>query len=156
MLVSNGEFLPFVEDGGYHKKEYWSEEAWKWMEQEKATKPLYWWDSPTGYKLKTLTQLIDLPMDWPAEVNYHEAAAFCAWKGEKIGKKLEIPTEDESLAMREQFKGDYRTLPIRNMGNIDLQYWSSPCPVNMFKYGEVYDLIGNVWQLTRTPYYPFE
>ena len=156
MLVSNGEFLAFVEDGGYQKKQYWSEEALVWMEGEKPTKPLFWWEGKNGYQLKTLTQLIELPLDWPAEVNYHEADAFCAWKSEKTGVKLQVPTEDEYFAMREHFKGDYRTLPIRSMGNIDMQYWSSPNPVNLFKFGDIYDLMGNVWQWSRTPNYPFE
>ena len=40
--------------------------------------------------------VIDLPMDWPAEVNYHEAKAFCAWKG--TGYRL--PTEAEHHVMR--------------------------------------------------------
>ena len=156
MLVSNGEFMEFVEDGGYQKKQYWSEEASRWMEGEKPTKPVFWWEGENGYQLKTLTQLIELPLDWPAEVNYHEAEAFCAWKGEKLGLKLQVPIEDEYLAMREHFQGDYRTMPMRNMGNIDMQYWSSPNPVNLFKFGEIYDLMGNVWQLTRTPNHPFE
>lgn len=36
-------------------------------------------------------------------------------------------------------------------GNINLEYYASPCPVNKFKNGEFYDVIGNVWQWTETP-----
>ena len=65
MLVSNGEYLEFVEDGGYVKKEYWTEEGLKWLEDVKSTKPVFWRISGDGYKLKTINQEIDLPLDWP-------------------------------------------------------------------------------------------
>lgn len=42
------------------------------------------------------------------------------------------------------------------MGNINLEYWMSPNPVDMFKYGNFYDIVGNVWQHTITPIYGFD
>jgi formylglycine-generating enzyme required for sulfatase activity len=41
------------------------------------------------------------------------------------------------------------------VGNINMEYWMSPNPVNLFKTGDFYDVIGNVWQHTITPIYPF-
>ena len=41
-------------------------------------------------------EVTEMPMDWPAEVNYHEAKAFCAWKG----SDYRLPTEAEHHAMR--------------------------------------------------------
>ena len=41
-------------------------------------------------------EVMDMPMDWPAEVNYHEAKAFCAWKG----PDYRLPTEAEHHVMR--------------------------------------------------------
>jgi hypothetical protein len=44
----------------------------------------------------------------------------------------------------------------KEVGNINLEYWLSPNPVNMFKTNGFYDIVGNVWQHTVTPIYPFE
>ena len=40
-------------------------------------------------------------------------------------------------------------------GNINMEYWMSPNPVNMFKTADFFDIVGNVWQHTITPLYPF-
>jgi formylglycine-generating enzyme required for sulfatase activity len=65
MLVSNGEYLAFVEDGGYKKPQYWSNEGQRWLESIKPTAPLFWKLAGANYKLRTLYELIDMPWDWP-------------------------------------------------------------------------------------------
>ena len=50
--------------------------------------------------MRTLNQEMDLPYNWPVEVNNLEATAFCRWKSKKSGKALRLPTEDEYYAMR--------------------------------------------------------
>ena len=54
MLVSNGEFLKFMEDGGYNKPELWSEEGQKWIASIKPTKPVFWVQKDGKYLLRTL------------------------------------------------------------------------------------------------------
>lgn len=49
-----------------------------------------------NFKLRTIYEEIDLPSDWPVEINYHEAKAFCRWKGEAY----RLPTEAEMALMR--------------------------------------------------------
>ena len=41
-------------------------------------------------------------------------------------------------------------------GNINLEHWASSCPVDQFRFGEFFDLIGNVWQWTETPISGFD
>ena len=82
-LVSNGEFLQFVEDNGYQKEQYWTEEGRKWIEFSKADHPVFWLKEPGGYRLRTLSSIIDMAWSWPVEVNYLEAKAFCNWLAEK-------------------------------------------------------------------------
>ena len=97
-----------------------------------------------------------MPWDWPAEVNNLEARAFCKWRTQKTGKYTRLPTEDEYYSMRSLLKKDQTDWQYQSVGNVNMEYWMSPNPVNMFKTNEFYDLVGNVWQHTITPIYPFE
>lgn len=97
-----------------------------------------------------------MPWDWPAEVNNLEARAFCKWRTLKTGKYTRLPTEDEWHAIRDIMKTDQPYWKYQSVGNINMEYWMSPNPVNMFKTGEFYDIVGNVWQHTITPIYPFD
>ena len=157
-LVTNGEFMDFVKGGGYEEKRWWSEEGWAWRSYKEANHPHFWIpDGKGGFRYRALAEVIDMPMDWPVDVNYHEAKAFCAWLGEKTGKTLRLPTEDEWFRLRE-----YCGVPdISGWGekapaNINLEHYASACPVNEFAHGEFFDVIGNVWQWSETPIYPFD
>ena len=85
-LVSNQEFLAFVEAGGYQEDRFWSEEGCAWRQFAKARHPTFWrWQN--GWHLRLMTEEVEMPRDWPVEVNYHEAKAFCEWKREETGIK---------------------------------------------------------------------
>jgi hypothetical protein len=93
------------------------------------------------------------------EVNHLEAAAFCKWKSEKEGTHITLPTEDEYIRLRDvSAVPSYMewTAMSENVANIDLEGFASSTPVNTYKHGDFYDVIGNVWQWSRTPMYPFE
>ena len=150
-LTSNGEFLQFVEAGGYQNEKYWTEEGWSWVGFKKAEMPLFWRKDNDGYRLRLVAEEIAMPWNWPVEVNYLEAKAFCSWKSEKTGKTYRLPTEAEWYRLH-QVSGlkdvmDWGKAP----GNINLEYYNSPCPVDQFKQGDFYDVVGNVWQWTETP-----
>ena len=100
-LVSNGEFLKFVEDDGYHKEQYWTEEGRKWVEFSKAKHPLFWIKEAGGYRFRNLSAVVDMVWSWPAEVNYLEAKAFCNWLAKKTGKPVRLPTEAQWQRLRE-------------------------------------------------------
>lgn len=151
MLVSNGEFLQFVEDDGYNVEDYWTEEGWNWRNFKQTQMPLFWRKKGEGYVLRLVAEEISMPWDWPAEVNYLEAKAYCNWLSAKRGKTFRLPTETEWYRLVE-FCGipdveSWDGAP----GNINLEYYGSPCPVDKFKQGDFYDVLGNVWQWTETP-----
>jgi len=147
-LVSNREFLEFIRDDGYIKKEFWSREGWSWREFSKALYPHFWVEEDNQYMLRTLTNKIPLPMNWAVEVNYLEAEAFCAWLSFKMKENITVPTEDEY----------FRLLNISenlDNANLNLSKYASSMPINSFKNGELYGVVGDVWQWSRTPIYPF-
>lgn len=149
-LVSNGEFLAFVEAGGYHSPSYWSEEGRSWLEYKKAQMPRFWRKEKGKYIQRNLLNEMALPLNWPVEVNYLEAKAFCNWKSEQTNSFVRLPTEPEWYYLRQQLAGDayqWQETP----GNLNLAYYASSCPVNRFKQGDLFDVCGNVWQWTESP-----
>lgn len=153
-LVSNQEFLEFVEAGGYKNQSHWEEEGLGWVAFTRAQHPTFWLKKNGQWYLRLMTEEIPMPWDWPAEVNYHEAKAFCNWKKVETGLAVRLPTEDEWYRLYAA-AGLQNPGPHKANGNIHLDYWASSCPVNKFPQGEFYDVVGNVWQWTETPIYPF-
>lgn len=151
-LVSNREFLEFVEDKAYENKDFWTEEGWSWRNFKKATHPLWWIRNNDGkWKFRTMAEIIDMPWNWPVEVNQLEAKAFTNWKSHKTGKKFRLPTEEEWVHFRNQHEIPDQPYWDKAPGNINLEVAASSVPVDMFRFGNFYDVIGNVWQWTETP-----
>ena len=154
-LVSNAEMLEFIKAGGYGNEKYWTEEGIGWLDFSKAQHPVFWINNEQGgdssYQLRTMLEVIDMPWNWPAEINYLEAKAFCNWKSEQLGTHVRMPTEAEWYSMRNQLDTDqpyWESAP----GNINLECEFSPCPVDRHEFHDgFFDLIGNVWQWTETP-----
>ncbi|MGC9150793.1 MAG: 5-histidylcysteine sulfoxide synthase [Microbacter sp.] len=151
MLVSNAEFLDFINDGGYHNASYWTEEGWKWRNFRQAEMPLFWRRDGASYRLRLVAEEIPMPWNWPVEVNYLEAKAFCNWKSAKEGESYRLPTEAEWVRLAEYCQVPDQLEWESAPGNINLEHFASPCPINRFKTGDFYDVIGNVWQWTETP-----
>ncbi|MBP1637949.1 MAG: hypothetical protein H6Q18_738 [Bacteroidetes bacterium] len=150
-LISNGEFLEFVDAGAYHNQSYWTEEGWNWVTFKNAKMPLFWRKSDNVYKLRLVAEEIPMPWNWPVEVNQLEAKAFANWKTEMAGKSYRLPTEAEWIRLYEVAGLNEVQEWNKTSGNINLEYFTSPCPVNKFNQGGFYDVVGNVWQWTETP-----
>ena len=151
-LVSNQEFLAFVEAGGYDNPEYWDEEGNRWRQFSPDKHPTFWIKKGEDWWLRCMTEEIPMPWDWPVEVNYLEAHAFCNWKGHETGRPIRLPSEDEYLRLRDHTDA----LSHQSEANINLQQYASSTPVNRFETGDFFDVVGNVWQWTQTPIYPYE
>jgi len=157
-LISNREFLAFVEAGGYRDPQWWTDEGWSWRTFKKAEHPLFWIKGSAadgGWGLRTMLEIIALPWNWPVEVNQLEAKAFCNWKAARTGLSIRLPTEDEWNRLRDVCNIPDQPWWEQAPGNINLEHWSSSCPVDRFRSGDFFDVIGNVWQWTETPIYPF-
>ena len=157
MLVSHAEYLDFVEAGGYENETYWDEEGREFLKRRAAKHPPFWVPKPEGgYRLRVLDREIDLPMNWPVEVNCLEAEAFCRFKSEKEGKHFRLPTEAEWFRMAETCTAIKGELFDDEAANINFNHFASSVPVDTFLQGALYDVVGNVWQWTSTPIDGFE
>ncbi|RUM64635.1 MAG: SAM-dependent methyltransferase [Sulfurospirillum sp.] len=153
-LVSNGEFLAFVRDGGYEADIFWEEEGLAWRNYTDVKHPPFWVAKEDGFWLRHIDREVPLPLNHPVDVNYHEAKAFCNWLSQREGKQYRLPAEDEW----------YRLADVAGIGtvfddkraNTNLAHYISSVPVDRFRQGDFYDVTGNLWQWTETPIYPFE
>jgi len=158
-LVSNAEFLEFVNDGGYIRSEFWDEEGLAWLKFSKATAPTFWIHDgaeESAWKLRLMTQEVSMPWSWPVETNCLESRAFCRWKSLKTGRPHRLPTEDEWYRLYDVAGLSEVQQDKRATGNIHLDFGASSCPIDRFAHGEFFDIVGNVWQWTETPIYPFD
>lgn len=89
-LVTNGEFIEFMEDGGYQNFKHWLDEGWSWVQSNGIKAPLYWHKIDGAWHYYTLAglQLVD-PDAILSHVSFYEASAFASWKG------FRLPTEFE-------------------------------------------------------------
>lgn len=158
-LVSNSEFLEFVNAGGYNNPNYWDEEGASWKQFTQATHPTFWVHAPheeKGWALRLLAEEAPMPWDWPVETNYHESRAFCCWKAEQTSLPVRLPTEDEWNRIYNHAQLTDVPHNARAKANLHLDHWASSCPVNQFAHGDLFDVVGNVWQWCETPTYPFD
>ena len=89
-LVTNAEYLEFINHGGYTDFRHWHSEGWDWVKNNHIHAPMYWhWLNDRWY-CYALDGFKELPLDAPlCHISYYEAAAFASWKG------MRLPTEAE-------------------------------------------------------------
>ena len=86
--TSCGEYLAFIEDGGYRRPEFWLSAGWDCVSQRGWTAPLYWEHDGASWRVFTLSGLQSLDPDAPVcHVSGFEAAAFAKWAGKRLPRE---------------------------------------------------------------------
>ena len=135
-LVSCGEYLDFIADGGYKRSEFWLSAGWNWVQSEGLTAPLYWQHDEDGWRQFTLSGLRAIDSEEPvAHLSYFEADAFARWNG------AHLPTEFE-------WEAACGAAPIE--GNFAESGALHPRAARA-----EFEPFGNVWQWTRSQYSPY-
>ncbi len=89
-LVSNGEWMAFIDEGGYRRPELWLSEGWAKVQAEEWEAPLYWQRNPQGWQQMSLAGLRDIDTAAPVmHISYYEACAYATWADARL------PTEAE-------------------------------------------------------------
>lgn len=157
--VTNADYLRFVRDGGYERRDLWSDSGWQWITSREAHAPAFWVSHGDSWRYRAMFSEPSLPLDWPVYVSHDEASAYARWAGKELPSEAEwhraacgTPTGEE----RAYPWGE--DAPSSRRGNFDFARWD-PVPVGSYSAGAssfgVADLAGNGWEWTRTTFAPF-
>ncbi len=138
--ITNGEFLAFVEEGGYSEPTLWLSDGWSAVQAHGWNAPLHWQRIDGEWLEYTLAGLRPLNPNEPvSHVSYFEADAYAAW----AGKRLPTEQEWEHAASDRKTEGNFR-----ERGRLH------PEPAERGKDG-LLQLFGDVWEWTRSAYSPY-
>lgn len=137
-LVTNGEYLRFVEDGGYGNPLLWLSEGWDWVQANAVEHPMYWMREGAAWTEFTLNGVRPLDPDLPvAHVSYFEADACARWAGARL------PTEAE-------WEHAAGSLPVT--GNLAGAEALHPRPATGPGLQQIF---GDAWEWTQSSYAPY-
>jgi ergothioneine biosynthesis protein EgtB len=102
-LVTNGDFLTFMDDVGYEDFKHWHSDGWQWVQDNKVQAPMYWHKVDGTWHYYTLKGLTVVEPEMPlCHISYYEAFAFAEWKG------MRLPTEAEWEVASDRFQWGQR------------------------------------------------
>ncbi len=136
-LVTNGEYLEFIDAGGYQESKYWLAEGWAIVQTQQWKSPLYWEQIDRDWWVMTLGGLRKLDLQEPVcHVSFFEADAYATWREQRL------PTEAEwEIAA-------VNTPPVGNFLDRDLLH-PAPATAGNFQF------FGDVWEWTQSAYLPY-
>jgi ergothioneine biosynthesis protein EgtB len=139
-LVTSGEWLDFMEDGGYRTASLWLADGWTTVNREGWDAPLYWEQRDGVWHAMSLEGLQPVERAAPvAHVSYFEADAFARWAGKRLPTEFEweVAAEGVAVAGKSLATGALRPLPAE-----------APA-------GRLRQMFGDVWEWTQSAYLPY-
>jgi ergothioneine biosynthesis protein EgtB len=138
-LVTNGEYLEFMQAGGYQTPDYWLSAGWAIVQAEQWRSPLYWEQQAEEWRVMTLGGMRPLNLHEPVcHVSYYEADAYARWAGKRLPTEAEWEIAATQVAVQGNFVDRGRFHPTLATGETR--------PDQLF---------GDVWEWTQSAYLPY-
>ena len=159
--VTVGDWLDFMEDGGYERREAWSDAGWQWRTAESCEHPLGWKRGEEGWLDVQFGHVEPLVLTRPVQhVSWHEADAFARWAGKRLPTELEwekAAAWDPELRIARVWPwGD--APPTPELANLGARTYA-PAPVGAYPRGRSFygchQMIGDVWEWTSSEFLPY-
>jgi ergothioneine biosynthesis protein EgtB len=151
-LVTHGEWLNFVADGGYRDPRWWLSAGWDWARAQQIEAPQYWRRGADGdeWSVFTLHGLVPLDPHTPVtHISLYEADAYARWSAAQQRRPLRLPTEAE---------WEHAAQPLAAAaiaaGNFVETGALHPLPVAQRQPG-LMQMFGDVWEWTSSSYLPY-
>lgn len=139
--VTNGEYIRFIEDGGYKEAKYWLSDGWKEGRNSEWEAPLYWEKVEDQWYSFTLSGFRKIDKEEPVcHVSFYEADAFARWSGKRL------PTEEE---------WEHAFSKVRQEGNFVESGYYHPVGFTLPSERGLIKGYGDVWEWTQSPYTPY-
>ncbi len=139
--VTNGEYLEFIEDGGYRTPHLWLSDGWADLKEGGWQAPLYWSEQDGEWTEFTLHGAKKLNPHLPVtHVSFYEAAAFAAWTGARLPSEAEL----ELAARSQDVAGNFLTTEHLH-----------PSPVETNDNNKLLQIYGDVWEWSQSAYSPY-
>jgi ergothioneine biosynthesis protein EgtB len=149
-LVTNGDYLSFMSDGGYTRPELWLSDGWDRACAEHWRAPLYWEEGDGQWLEFTLSGMRTVePASSVCHVSYYEADAFARWAGARL------PREEEWENAAKQSSVAGRRLPVGNLlesGVLHPRPADIEGPSTALEMTKTGQLFGDVWEWTGSAY----
>jgi ergothioneine biosynthesis protein EgtB len=162
--VSNGEYLEFMNAGGYQDFRWWHSAGWEKVNNENWLAPLYWEQHDGEWMIRDFAGLhpvADKLNEPVSHVSFLEASAFAKWAGKRLpteGEWEKAATLSPSLATKQSFPWGNEA-PEENRANLFENALWSVAPIGAFPHGQsgygCHQMIGDVWEWTSSDYVPY-
>lgn len=144
-LITNLEFLEFMEDGGYRRPELWLSDGWDAACAQGWSAPLYWEHRDDGWWQMTCSGMSPLSLHEPVgHISYYEADAFARWAGARLPTEAEWETAARALEPQGNFLEDGRFHPA-----------AAPASRGAASATQPLQLFGDLWEWTSSSYAPY-
>ncbi len=141
-LVTNAEYLQFIEDGGYKNFRYWLSDGWQIVEEKSLQAPLYWENIEGKWHNYTLRGLEEIEPNEPVtHISFYEADAYASWAGKRL--LTEFEWEAASQVLKPENSGNF--LEENNF------HPAKAKPEN----GQIQQFFGDCWEWTYSGYFPY-